>query len=268
MRNRNLVSLSIAFGFVAVALTGLCLYFGIKADAVEIIHVLFGLLFTGLIVFHILYNFSSLKNYTRDRKTRRMKKELLISLSVSTLLLVTMCSGLPVLEDLSHAGRSLFGFNKKSDRKRPDQGAIFNEISTNRDIKGTPLHLIIQVNRNVVAPIMAIWTEDSTNKGVETLFLPTKKMERPSASSSADLLPEFTKRSPDHRPNYDHMPPAQSFILDTHTHAGNRFTIYLEMRYKDTIELYTAAIDSSTSKLFVFTGVKHDLLREGIIRIH
>jgi hypothetical protein len=63
-----------------------------------------------------VYNFPTVKNYTKDRKTRGLKIEFIVSFQVGIVLLVLMCSGFPVMEDLSHAGRSLTGHGKRHER--------------------------------------------------------------------------------------------------------------------------------------------------------
>ncbi len=285
MKNRNFVSLSIAIAFVAISATGLLLYFGIKADAVEIVHVLFGLLFIGFVVFHIRYNFSALKNYAKDRKTRTVRKELVAACFVSTALLITMCQGFSFMEDLAHAGRNLLGKNKRYDGSH--EGAIFSEISTNDKVNGARFHLIIRLREGVIAPVIAIWIEDSVEKYVQNVFVPAKKLELPSSTTRIDdkgraennnllhysdfqatLLPEFNKRSPDRNPNYGKSTPLNNFILETNVHVYNNFTLYLEIRNKDKTELYHSAIDTAKSDVFSLNSLKNEFIREGIVRIN
>ncbi len=74
MKSRNYTSLTIAFAFIAIAITGLSLYFGVKSEAIETIHVLFGWIFTGFAIAHIWFNFKSIRNYSKDRKQNWQKK--------------------------------------------------------------------------------------------------------------------------------------------------------------------------------------------------
>jgi undecaprenyl pyrophosphate phosphatase UppP len=67
-KKKNIISLTIAFAFLSIAITGLLLYFAIKSGPVTAIHVAFGLLFIGFAIFHIKNNRASKKAYSTEQK--------------------------------------------------------------------------------------------------------------------------------------------------------------------------------------------------------
>jgi len=60
MKKKNIISLSVAFAFLALSITGILLYVKQKAHAVEMTHTIFGLIFVSFAVFHIVNNWSSI----------------------------------------------------------------------------------------------------------------------------------------------------------------------------------------------------------------
>lgn len=285
MKNRNFVSLSISFSFVAIAVTGIFLYLGIKSEAIEIVHVLFGLIFTGLAVFHIRYNFASIKNYSANRKTNGIRKELVASGLVNSLLLLLMCLGFSFMDELTHAGRDLVGNGKRQERR--GEGVVFSQLSTNQHIQGTSLQLIIWEQEEVLAPVIAIWVEETDGKLTEGLLVPAQRLTIPATVRRAqdlenpgirsqvqysvlqhDILPEFNRRRREIRPNYDRATPLNSFILQTNTSARQRFMLYLEMNYLNRTELYSATIDPAANTVFLLQpGKGNQWIRKGVISI-
>ncbi len=185
-RPRNFVSIIITVGFISVAITGLLYFFGIKSNAVETVHVLFGLIFVIFMGFHIWYNFPSLKNYTVNKKSKGVKREILLGTIFSLLLLTFMCFGGGVATALAESGRQLFSGKKKERR----EGIAFTEISTNEDKAGIPLQLLIQKNSGVIAHAIVIWAEDSASTRTENLLLPAKMINVP---SMVDHLEDFQR---------------------------------------------------------------------------
>ena len=55
MKKKNLISLSVAFAFLALSITGILLYVKQKAHAVEMTHTIFGLIFVSFAIFHIIF---------------------------------------------------------------------------------------------------------------------------------------------------------------------------------------------------------------------
>lgn len=295
MKKRNFVSLTIAFSFLAISSTGLCLYLGLKSEVIETVHVLFGLIFTATAVFHIWYNFASLRNYSLNRKIHGIRRELLIAFSCCAALLAVICTGSSIMDDLSHAGRYLSGNGKK--HQEPEEGIIFSEISTNEKVKGTSLSLLIREKKEVIAPIIAIWTEDSASGQPNgKLFVPAKKADIPPSLTNTQqhdnsrgrkqfptsalntaLLPEFTRHNQDHVSNYGQVTPLNNFILATNASVTGPFTVFLEIRYGEKTELYRAVIDPAKSNVFILqdahtssnmpSSSKNALIVEGIVEI-
>lgn len=56
MKNKNIISLTIGFAFLSIAVTGILLYIKQKSHAAEITHTVFGLIFIGFAIFHIMNN--------------------------------------------------------------------------------------------------------------------------------------------------------------------------------------------------------------------
>ncbi|MCW3083850.1 MAG: hypothetical protein JWP12_1216 [Bacteroidetes bacterium] len=284
MKSRNFVSLTIAFSFLAISVTGLLLYFGVKSESIETIHVLFGLLFTGFAIFHIWYNFSSLKNYSKNRKTNVIKKEFAFASLIFIFLTIVMCLGFSFIEDLSHAGRILAGHNKSHQRK--DEGLSFSQLSTNENVKGTSLHFVIWENEEVLAPSIVIWVADSNKKYIENIFLPAKVLTVPaSVFDSRDfekpdlrkelkfndfnpaLFRKFTKNNPNLKFNFSNATPISSFMLETNTHAKNNFTICLEIMYAGTTEFYYATINASKNSTFLLQSSQNRFIKKGVVII-
>ncbi len=283
-KNRNLTSIILGFSFVATAITGLLYFFGIKSQTIEVVHILFGLLFVIFCIIHIVYNFKSLSSYILNKKTSNIRKETVIGLSVCFILFLIMCSGLEVVSDIANSGKRLFA--KEKEPKRPGDGLNFSEISTNENIKGTELHLIIRKNEEVIAPSFVIWVINSENQYVETLFLPSQRMvvpasvihlkdfDKPSTKDAIfyldfDILsmPKFHEYNPDKKPNYIGATPINSFILTTNTRESEEFTIYMEVRHKNKTELYHAfVIKSGANNVFLFQSTQNTFIKEAFVR--
>ena len=60
MKNKNLVSLTIAIAFFLLATTGILLYVKQKAHFIEMTHTIFGLVFISYAIFHIFNNWDSI----------------------------------------------------------------------------------------------------------------------------------------------------------------------------------------------------------------
>ena len=167
MKKKNLISLSVAFAFLALSITGILMYVKQKAHAVEITHTIFGLIFVGFAIFHIVNNWSSITAYSKERKSGKVQKELIIVGIAFVVILVAAATEL--LEPVAEAGR-IFA------EKRPPrtEQLTFNEVITNKDAKGTPLNIMVQKAKDSELPVVAIWVEDSAHNFVENLFVPAK----------------------------------------------------------------------------------------------
>ncbi|HEY0298203.1 MAG TPA: DUF4405 domain-containing protein, partial [Arachidicoccus sp.] len=191
MKGRNLVSLFIAFSFIAIASTGLLLYLGIKSEMIETVHVLFGLLFSGFATAHIWLNFKSLKKYLKNRHTNFAAKELIGSMGFSVLLLAIIVCGFSFPDEWAHAGRNL-PWNKKEHNR--DEQIVMSRITTNEDVKGMALQLFIIENPEIIAPVITIWAENPDEEYYENLFVPAKIIKVPvTVHDSKDLERSWVK---------------------------------------------------------------------------
>ncbi len=275
MTKKNLISLSVAFSFLALSITGILIYLKQSPHSVKITHTIFGLVFVGFAIFHILNNWSSIASYSKERRGGKFQKEFWVAGTIFVLLLI---GGLTeILEPIAEAGRFFA-------EKRPCVEKLsFDQVSTNKDVKGTHLSLMIQKNKNVDFPIMAIWAEDSTHHIIEYLFVPAKiavvgeseeakreakfKGEFESQPFTADALPTFKTKATDAKANFDKETPMENFVLDTHTSASGVFTVYLEVKNKDKIELYEAIIDGSKSDVFKLKSKDNTLISNGLVEL-
>lgn len=285
MKSRNYTSLTIAFAFIAIAITGLSLYFGVKSEAIETIHVLFGWIFTGFAIAHIWFNFKSIRNYSKDRKTKLAKKELIISSSVSVVLIIAMCLGFAFTDQLAHAGRNLFS-GKGGDRDHNRKSIPFSQVRTNDTVKGRALHFIIHENSRLVAPVIAIWAEHPGEEYYENLFVPSQvlnvpgsvndvhDLDRPAIKKEltytafdAQAFPEYKQRNAALPANFKGISPLTSFFLDTNTTIKGNFMIYIEIRHRGKTELYHATVDSTAGNLFMFSSTASQFLTEAFVRV-
>ena len=274
MKKKNLISLSVAFSFLALSVTGILIYLKQSPHAVKITHTIFGLVFVGFAIFHILNNWSSIVSYSKERQSGKYQKELIWATGIFGLVLI---GGLTeVLEPIAEAGRLLV--------KRPPrvEKLSFDQIATNKDLKGTLMSLMIQKNKAVDFPVMAIWVEDSAHHFVENLFVPAqiavigeseeakreaKQGEFERQPFSADALPTFKTRATDTKANFDKTTPTDNFILDTKTTAKGAFSVFLEIKNKDKTELYEAQIDTAKSDVFKLKSKDNSLIYKGLVEI-
>ncbi len=275
MTKKNLISLSVAFSFLALSVTGILIYLKQSPHSVKITHTIFGLVFVGFAIFHILNNWSSIVGYSKTRQTGKYQKEFWVAGAISVLLLI---GGLTeILEPIAEAGRIF------AEKKPRVEKLSFDQVATNKELKGTHLSLMIQKNKGVDFPIMAIWVEDSAHHLVDNLFVPAQiavvgeseeakreargKGEFERKPFAADALPTFKTKVADAKPNFDKVTPMENFVLDTQTAAKGAFTVYLEVKNKDKTELYEAQIDASKSDVFKLKSKDNSLISKGLIEL-
>lgn len=79
MKKKTIVSLTIAFCFSILGLTGLLMWLGLDQwHPVQTLHVLFGLGFFGFAVFHISNNWKSITSYAKPPQKKALSKEVKI----------------------------------------------------------------------------------------------------------------------------------------------------------------------------------------------
>lgn len=194
MKNKNLISLTVALAFLLLAMTGILLFVKQKAHFIEMTHTIFGLLFIGFAIFHILNNWDSIKAYSKDRKSGSIKKELVVASLITGIILVLSVT--EVLEPVAEFGR-IFA----SGGKRPST-VNFAEKKTLDSTQGHAVVLLLQKGKEATFSGVSVEVSDTTGKVLETLLAPEKEAKGPQAnlllqtkiSSSApfDLLLTFT----------------------------------------------------------------------------
>ncbi|CAN5130235.1 hypothetical protein BH09BAC4_BH09BAC4_11100 [soil metagenome] len=115
MKSKNLVSLFVAAIFFVLAITGLLIYFGQGSHIVDHTHAWFGILFVTAAVFHIVNNWSSLKGYTKNRRTGGIQKEFIIPAVVAAIFAAGIGFDIPVFDKLANAGKNLMRDEKPKD---------------------------------------------------------------------------------------------------------------------------------------------------------
>ena len=270
MKKKNIISLSVAFAFLALSITGVLLYTKQKAHATEITHTIFGLIFVGFAIFHIINNWSSITGYSKERKSGKYQKEFMVA---GIGFLVILIGGLTeVLEPVAEAGKVFAA-------KRPprQEQLIFNEVVTNKDAKGTPLTIMVQKATETELPIVAIWVEDSAHNFVENLFVPAKIAGTPASEEEAreghfdisdfkaEALATWARKAKSKTPNFEQETPHENFVVKTNTVAKGQFFIMLEVKSKDKTELYEVAINQTKSKVFKLKSNDNSLIKSALV---
>lgn len=175
MKRKSLISLTVAFAFLILGLTGLLLYTKQKAHFIEMTHTIFGLLFIGFAIFHIKNNWGSIKLYSKDKQSRSFKKELLVALSIAGIVLILSVTN--ILEPVEEFG-NLFAGNQFGGSRDVN----FQEKTTRENTAGKAVTLILQKKDNQVFAALSVEVADSTGKITETLFKPEGEIEGPQAN--------------------------------------------------------------------------------------
>lgn len=174
MKNKNLISLTVAIAFVLLSMTGILLFVKQKAHFIEMTHTIFGLVFIGFAIFHILNNWDSIKAYSKDRKSGSIKKELVVASLITGIILVLSVT--EVLEPVAEFGR-IFA----SGDKRP-QTVNFAEKKTLDSTQGHAVVLLIQKGKETAFSGVTVEVADTTGKVLETLLAADKEMKGPPAN--------------------------------------------------------------------------------------
>jgi uncharacterized membrane protein len=278
MKNKNLVSLSLSLTFLTLSITGLLLYLIKHNKETTSIHVVFGLLFISFAIFHIINNWSSLISYAKTRSGASIQKELIVSLVIVGVFLGGTWLRIPPFGEIEELGEEIR--NGEGERER-EAKVVFNEIETKKDAGGNTVNIILQKEKNVVLPVIAIWVEDSTHTFVENLFVPSKTLsvdeedieeavregeveEKPFAPT---LLPTWSGKVKDQRSTYNSYTPTGDFILNTKVLAKGSYSIFLEILAGGKIELYEALVDSDNEKVFSFKSEDGKILIRALVEI-
>ncbi len=124
MKSKNLVSLSVSAAFLVLSVTGLLIYFGQGSHTVDHVHAWFGILFFGAAVFHIVNNWSSIKGYSKDRRTGGIRRELILPSLLAIVFAGGIAADVPVFKDLANAGKKLFRGDKPKKGGPLSQAAV------------------------------------------------------------------------------------------------------------------------------------------------
>ncbi|MCP9766859.1 DUF4405 domain-containing protein [Lacihabitans sp. LS3-19] len=267
MKNKNLISLSVAFAFLALSITGILLYIKQKAHAVEMTHTIFGLLFVGFAIFHIINNWASIVGYSKSRKSGSYQKEFIIA-GIS-FIVILVAAATELLEPVAEAGRFLAP-------KRPPRAEMlsFTEVKTNENLEGQSLRILIEKSKEAELPVMAIWVEDSAHNFVKNLYVPGQEAHMPESEEeareghfdmtpfSATTLPTWAAKATDKTPLTETETPKDNFVLKTKVTLGKDFYVMAEVKSKDKNEVYSAHMNSKTGQLGSESG---NLIKSGIV---
>jgi hypothetical protein len=272
MKRKNIISLSVAFAFLSLSITGILLYIKQKAHAVEITHTVFGLIFVGFAIFHIVNNWSSITGYSKERTSGKFKKEFIIAFLVFGVILAGTAS--EVLEPVAEAGRIFAGKRPK----RPEN-LSFEEVKTNQESKGTALRVLVEKNKETELPVIAIWIEDADHKFVENLYVPAKQAKMPESEEEAreghfDIsdfnptsLPTWQAKTSVKSPLSEKETPHENFVINSKTSAKGTFYVMMEVKSKDKNEVYEASIDEVNGGISKFKSGSNVLIKRGLVEL-
>lgn len=209
--------------------------------------------------------------YSKERQSGKYQKELIVaSLAFGLVLIGTFTE---LLEPIAEAGR-IFAAQKPREPKA--EKISFSEIETNKNGQGTALNILIQKNKELQLPVMAIWVEDSTHQFVENLFAPSKiaslseeekeEGKKPQLQDfQQNVLPTWQAKANGIKANYDKETPNENFILKTSTAAKAPYFVMLEVKSNNKIEVYEAHIAASGNTVFRLKSKDNTLITRGIV---
>jgi hypothetical protein len=272
MKRKNIISLSVAFAFLSLSITGILLYIKQKAHAVEITHTIFGLIFVGFAIFHIVNNWSSITGYSKEKKSGKFQKEFIIAFLVFGVVLAGTAS--EILEPVAEAGR-IFAPKRPP---RPEK-LSFEEVKTNQDSKGTALRVLIEMNKETELPIVAIWVEDADHKFVENLYVPAKQAKMPESEEEAreghfemsdfkpESLPTWQAKANSKKSNFEKETPHENFVVNSKTTAKGTFYVMMEVKSKDKNEVYEAKVEETNGGISKLQSKANGLIKSGLVEI-
>ncbi len=158
MKLRKIVSLSIAFSFVVLLVTGILSYFKDYSRSVATLHTVFGLLFSFGILFHLKNNIRSLKVYSKERW-------LLLVIGIGTLFFFGAFYQLTPIDTFMD-----FGAKQKANAKKEVDSLQYEFVQMNlsQDIQ---LTIDLLRSEHYWHPQMAIWVEDEGGNHLQTLYV-------------------------------------------------------------------------------------------------
>jgi hypothetical protein len=279
MKQKNFVSLMMAFGFLAIAVSGILMYFDLKPGPVKGIHVLFGLMLIGFAVFHILNNWGSLKLYMKDKGSGSIRKELVIGSLITGVVLVGAGFSIPPFPQIQRFGEEIA---KEGGEKGRGAGRLmFETVSTNEKAGGQALSLIIQKKKDLVLPAMIIWTEDNAHHLLQNLFVPEKVASVPPGETDirealeegevkfdpidVKLFPSWAAAGKDTKSNHPATTPFDNFILESRVGAVMPAYVTLELVAGGKHAVYQAKVEPSSGKASSLTTSGEALLDRALL---
>jgi hypothetical protein len=271
MKRKNIISLMIAFAFLALSITGILLYIKQKSHAAEITHTLFGLLFVGFAVFHILNNWGSIKSYSKDRSTSKFQKEFFVAAGIFSVILIGGVT--EFLEPVAEAGKLFAG--KRQERPKM---LSFESVSTNKESKGRELEIMVEKQNDVALPAIAIWVESTDGKFAELLLAPEKIFNIPadikdvreafeegkvkesmfSEEQFTGLKGSGTKFNVEKLPN-------ENLRLNSKTNIAAPYILKMQVLASGKSEIYEAKIETAETGVAEFKGTGNQLIKSAII---
>ena len=280
MKNKNFVSLMMAFAFLSLASTGLLIYFDLKPGPVKTIHVLFGLLLIGFAIFHIMNNWGSLKLYMKDRNGGPIKKELIFGSALACIVLLGAGFSIPPFPQIQHFGEDL---SRGGEKKGGAGKTLFESVSTNDQSGGQALWLLIQKKKELELPAMVIWTEDSAHHFIQNLFVPEKVASLPPGEKdirealeegevkfeamNPASFPAWSAVESDRKSNHAGTTPFDAFILDTRTSCAAPYYLNLEIVSGRQHSIYRAMVDPSKSNAFSLHTSDEQMLERALLEL-
>lgn len=268
MNKKKLVSFGVAAIFLALGTTGLLLYLVQHNKPTKVIHTTFGLFFVAVAIFHIVNNWSSLVSYLKDKGVIKLNREFILVILLAAGSVVGAGLMLPPFEFIEEFGEEL----RSGDRPRTPK-VSFSRIQTNQDLQGASLMIQIEKGREVLIPVVGIWSEDSAGH-VENLFVPARMLQvfkgeegneehavregevEPVELSEAALSTWRSKAGLSAAPNYADVTPREDLMLETKVRDNGPLTVFVEIFSLGKSELYKAKIlgDGSGSRLVTVSG--------------
>ena len=158
MKYRKIVSLSIAFSFVVLSVTGFLSYFYDYSRVLATVHTVFGLLLTFGVICHLSNNWKPLKSYSEG-------KILFLVLVGGLAFLTAAYFQVRPLQDFMDSGARSKAGNKKS-----ISHSNYDYVAMNL---GKDIELSIDLLRgeHYWHPQMAVWVEDTLGNYLESLYV-------------------------------------------------------------------------------------------------
>lgn len=158
MTFRKIVSISIAFSFIVLFVTGVLSYLQAYARITATLHTVFGILFSVGVFCHIANNIKPLKRYGSEKKT------IAVFSVVSFLFLGAYFQAAPFQKLMD------YGAAQKATTEKTLNQTTYEIIEMNTH-KAIQLTLDVLRSKHYWHPQMAVWTEDVEGNYLETIFV-------------------------------------------------------------------------------------------------